>query len=67
MVRELLLLLVHRGRLRRDEIAALMWPDKDEHAARNNLDMCVRASELCEATDPKHPRSRIADATVSVA
>lgn len=37
MVRELLLLLVHRKRLRRDEIAALMWPDKDEHAARNNL------------------------------
>ncbi len=37
MVRELLLLLVHRRRLRRDEIAALMWPDKDEHAARNNL------------------------------
>lgn len=37
MVRELLLLLVHRRRLRRDEIAALMWPDKDENAARNNL------------------------------
>lgn len=37
MVRELLLLLVHRGRMRRDEIAALMWPDKDENAARNNL------------------------------
>ena len=37
MVRELLLILVHRGRIRRDEIAALMWPDKDENAARNNL------------------------------
>ncbi|MEP6297414.1 MAG: BTAD domain-containing putative transcriptional regulator [Ilumatobacter sp.] len=37
MVRELLLLLVHRGRLRRDEIAALMWPDRDETSARNNL------------------------------
>lgn len=37
MVRELLLLLVHRGRIRRDEIAALMWADKDENAARNNL------------------------------
>lgn len=37
MVRELLLILVHRGRMRRDEIAALMWPDKDENAARNNL------------------------------
>ena len=37
MVRELLLILVHRRRLRRDEIAAMMWPDKDENAARNNL------------------------------
>jgi hypothetical protein len=37
MVRELLLLLVHRRRIRRVEIAALMLPDKDETAARNNL------------------------------
>jgi LuxR family transcriptional regulator, maltose regulon positive regulatory protein len=37
MVRELLLLLVHRGRMRRDEIAALLWPDKDDNSARNNL------------------------------
>jgi LuxR family transcriptional regulator, maltose regulon positive regulatory protein len=37
MVRELLLLLVHRKRMRREEIAAQLWPDKDDDAARNNL------------------------------
>lgn len=37
MVRELLLLLVHRRRIRRDEAAAVLWPDKDENSARANL------------------------------
>jgi LuxR family transcriptional regulator, maltose regulon positive regulatory protein len=37
MVRELLLLLVMRRSVRRDEAAAAIWPDKDENAARNNL------------------------------
>lgn len=37
MVRELLLLLVDRRTMRRDEIGAALWPDKDETSARNNL------------------------------
>ncbi len=37
MVRELLLLLIDRRTMRRDEIGAALWPDKDETSARNNL------------------------------
>jgi DNA-binding SARP family transcriptional activator len=37
MVRELLMLLVHRRRVRRAEAMDILWPDKDESAANNNL------------------------------
>lgn len=63
MVRELLLLMVHRRRLRRDEIAALMWPDKEEGAARNNLRATLNhlrtllESDIDDDGPPWHVRS----------
>lgn len=52
MVRELLLLLIDRRTMRRDEIGAALWPEKDETSARNNLRATLNhLRQLLEVSD----------------
>ena len=56
-VRELLLLLVERGALTRDQIVSTMWPDQDERSARANLRTTL--SYLNAALEPDRPSSEV--------
>ncbi|NNL87331.1 MAG: NACHT domain-containing protein [Myxococcales bacterium] len=53
-VRSLLAILATRDRVRRAEAAVILWPDKSEDAAQNNLR--VTLSYLTKLMEPQRPR-----------